>query len=148
VLTPISGIVSDRIGRKPVVIGAMILYLVLTYPLFVWMNANPSLTSLMITQIALCSVVGIFFGPISTVVAEQFPTHIRSTGLGLSYNVAVMVFGGFAPFFVTWLIAATGSPAAPAFYVMFGAAVGLLAALFLKERAGEADIATSSVMPA
>jgi MHS family proline/betaine transporter-like MFS transporter len=66
VLTPISGIVSDRIGRKPVVIGAMILYLVLTYPLFVWMNANPSLTSLMITQIALCSVVGIFFGPIST----------------------------------------------------------------------------------
>jgi len=148
VLTPIFGIVSDRIGRKPVVIGAMILYLVLTYPLFVWMNANPSLTSLMVTQIVLCSVVGIFFGPISTIVAEQFPAHIRSTGLGLSYNVAVMVFGGFAPFFVTWLIATTGSPVAPAFYVMFGAAVGLLAALFLKERAGEADSAVSSAIPA
>jgi MHS family proline/betaine transporter-like MFS transporter len=148
VLTPIFGIVSDRIGRKPVVIGAMILYLVLTYPLFVWMNANPSLTSLMVTQIVLCSVVGIFFGPISTVLAEQFPAHIRSTGLGLSYNVAVMVFGGFAPFFVTWLIATTGSPVAPAFYVMFGAAVGLLAALFLKERAGEADSAVSSAIPA
>jgi MFS family permease len=148
VLTPISGIVSDRIGRKPVVITAMILYLVLTYPLFSWMNANPSLGSLMVTQIALCSVVGIFFGPISTALAEQFPAHIRSTGLGLSYNVAVMVFGGFAPFFVTWLIETTGSPVAPAFYVMFGAAVGLLAALFLKERAGEAESAVSSAMPA
>jgi MFS transporter, MHS family, proline/betaine transporter len=148
VLTPISGIVSDRIGRKPIVIGAMVLYLVLTYPLFSWMNANPSLTSLMITQIALCSVVGIFFGPMSTVVAEQFPAHIRSTGLGLSYNIAVMVFGGFAPFFVTWLIQTTGSPVAPAFYVMFGAAVGLLAAFFLKEHAGEADPAVPSAMPA
>jgi MHS family proline/betaine transporter-like MFS transporter len=59
-----------------------------------------------------------------------------------------MVFGGFAPFFVTWLIATTGSPVAPAFYVMFGAAVGLLAALFLKERAGEADSAVSSAIPA
>jgi len=124
----------------------MILYLVLTYPLFSWMNANPSLISLMITQIALCSVVGIFFGPLSTVVAEQFPAHIRSTGLGLSYNVAVMVFGGFAPFFVTWLIQTTGSPVAPAFYVMFGAAIGLLAALFLKEHVGETELAASGAM--
>jgi hypothetical protein len=50
------------------------------------------------------------------------------------------VFGGFAPFFVTWLIGTTGSPVAPAFYVMFGAAAGLLAALFLKDRAGEAHL--------
>jgi MFS transporter, MHS family, proline/betaine transporter len=148
VLTPISGIVSDRIGRKPVVMSALILYLVLTYPLFAWMSANPSLTSLMVTQIALCSVVGILFGPMATVVAEQFPAHIRSTGLGLSYNIAVMVFGGFAPFFVTWLIQTTGSPVAPAFYVMFGAAVGLLAAFFLKEPVGETDPAISGAMPA
>jgi MFS transporter, MHS family, proline/betaine transporter len=148
VLTPIFGHVSDRIGRKPIVIGAMVLYLVLTYPLFVWLNANPSLTSLMIVQIALCSIVGIFFGPISTVLAEQFPAHIRSTGMGLSYNIAVMVFGGFAPFFVTWLIETTGSPVAPAFYVMFGAAVGLLAAFFLKERAGETEAEISSAVAA
>ena len=112
------------------------------------MSANPSLTSLMVTQIALCSVVGILFGPMATVVAEQFPAHIRSTGLGLSYNIAVMVFGGFAPFFVTWLIQTTGSPVAPAFYVMFGAAVGLLAAFFLKEPVGETDPAISGAMPA
>ena len=60
-------------------------------------------------------------------------------------GLAVMVFGGFAPFFVTWLIQATGVPVAPAFYVMFGAAAGLLAALFLKERARDADLAATDV---
>jgi hypothetical protein len=59
-----------------------------------------------------------------------------------------MVFGGFAPFFVTWLIGATGSPVAPAFYVLFGAAVGLLAALFLQDRAREARLAATDVAEA
>ena len=69
----------------------------------------------------------------STAVAEQFPTASRSTGLGIGYNVAVAVFGGFAPFFVTWLIGVTGSPIAPAYYVMFGATVGLVGTFFLVE---------------
>ena len=56
-----------------------------------------------------------------------------------------MIFGGFAPFFVTWLIGVTGSPVAPAFYVVFGAAAGLLAALLLRERAGEAELAVTDV---
>jgi MHS family proline/betaine transporter-like MFS transporter len=58
------------------------------------------------------------------------------------------VFGGFAQFFVTWLIGTTGSPVAPAFYVMFGAAVGLLAGLFLKDRAHEARLAITEVAEA
>jgi MFS transporter, MHS family, proline/betaine transporter len=127
-------------------IGALIVYLALTYPLFSWLRENPTFLNLMIVQIALCSVVGVFNGPVSTALAEQFPTHMRSTGLGIAYNIAVMLFGGFAPFFVTWLIEVTGTPVAPAFYVMFGAAVGLLAAFFLKERAREADLAISDVV--
>ena len=55
---------------------------------------------------------GVFFGPISTAIAEQFVARSRSTGLGIAYNLAVMIFGGFAQFFVTWLIEATGSPIA------------------------------------
>jgi MHS family proline/betaine transporter-like MFS transporter len=148
VLTPIFGALSDRVGRRPIIIGALILCLALPYPLFSWLRDNPSFINLLITQVALCSAVGIFFGPISTALAEQFPAHVRSTGLGIAYNIAVMVFGGFAQFFVTWLIGATGSPVAPAFYVMFGAAAGLLAALFLKERARETGLAVSGVMPA
>ena len=145
VLIPVFGALSDHIGRKPIMIAALILYFTLTYPLFSWMYANPSFGSLIVTQVALCSLLGVFFGPMSTALAEQFPTHVRSTGLGTAYNMAVMVFGGFAPFFVTWLIQATGVPVAPAFYVMFGAAAGLLAALFLKERARDADLAATDV---
>jgi MFS family permease len=141
VLIPIFGALSDRIGRRPIMMGALLLYFALTYPLFSWMYGNPSFASLMITQVALCSLLGAFFGPMSTALAEQFQARVRSTGLGTAYNVAVMVFGGFAPFFVTWLIQVTGLPVAPAFYVMFGAAAGLLASLFLKERARDADLA-------
>jgi MFS family permease len=135
VLIPIFGALSDHIGRKPIMISALTLYFVSIYPLFSWMYANPSFTSLLITQVALCCLMGAFSGPISTALAEQFPAHVRSTGLGTAYNMAVMLFGGFAPFFVTWLIQTTGLPVAPAFYVMFGAAAGLFASLLLKELA-------------
>jgi MFS transporter, MHS family, proline/betaine transporter len=137
VLIPICGALSDRIGRKPVMMAALVLNLVVTYPLFAWVSANPSFGTLLTMQIILCSLFGVFNGPISTALAEQFPTRVRSTALAISYNVAVMVFGGFAQFFVTWLIAAAGTPIAPAYYLMFGAAVGLIAAFFLKERASD-----------
>ena len=131
VLTPLSGALSDRIGRKPIIIAALTLYFVLVYPLFSWLYDNPSFGNLVIVQVVLCSLLGIFFGPTSTIAAEQFPARARSTGLGISYNLAVLIFGGFAQFFVTWLIEATSSPIAPSFYVMFGAAIGLVAAFFL-----------------
>jgi MHS family proline/betaine transporter-like MFS transporter len=131
VLTPLSGALSDRIGRKPIIIAALALYFALVYPLFSWVYGNPSFGNLVIVQVVLCCLLGLFFGPVSTIAAEQFPAAARSTGLGISYNLAVMIFGGFAQFFVTWLIEATSSPIAPSFYVMFGAAIGLVAALFL-----------------
>jgi MFS transporter, MHS family, proline/betaine transporter len=139
-LIPLSGALSDRIGRKPLMIGSLILYLILTYPLFYWVYESPSFATLAIMQIILCGLIGIFFGPMSTAVAEQFAAQARSTGLGIAYNVAVMIFGGFAQFFVTWLIKATGSPLAPSFYVMFGAVIGLIAAFFMVERAGDAEL--------
>ena len=92
VITPLSGFLSDFIGRKPIMIAALALYFVLVYPLFHWLHDNPS------------------FGSLATV-------------------QNVMIFGGFAQFFVTWLIEATGSPIAPSFYVMFGAARRLFTSL-------------------
>jgi hypothetical protein len=59
--------------------------------------------------------------------AELFPANVRSTGLSLAYNVAVMLFGGFGQFIVTWLIRATGTPLAPTYYVMAGIALSVVA---------------------
>ena len=124
VAIPFFGVLSDRIGRKPVLFVAMLCYFVLPYPLFAWLQAEPTILRLAIMQMLLCTTVAIAFGPISTALAEQFPVHTRSTGLALAYNFAVMLFGGFAQLIVTWLITVTGTPLAPAFYVMFGAVVG------------------------
>ena len=124
VAIPFFGVLSDRIGRKPVLFVAMLCYFVLPYPLLAWLQAEPTVLRLAIMQMVLCTTVAIAFGPISTALAEQFPVHTRSTGLALAYNLAVMLFGGFAQLIVTWLISVTGTPLAPAFYVMFGAAVG------------------------
>jgi MHS family proline/betaine transporter-like MFS transporter len=148
VLTPLSGALSDRIGRKPIIIAALTLYFVLVYPLFDWIHDNPSFGSLVIVQIVFCCLLGVFFGPMSTAVAEQFAARARSTGLGIAYNLAVMIFGGFAQFFVTWLIVATGSPIAPSFYVMFGAAIGVVAAFFLVDRAQDVRLPTLETVPA
>jgi MFS family permease len=132
--TPFFGILSDRIGRRPVLMLACVLYFILPYPLFSWLQAEPGLFRLAVMQVLLCSAVAVGFGAISTALAEQFPVRMRSTGLALAYNFAVMLFGGFAQLIVTWLIKATGTPLAPAYYVMFGAVVGLTAANFLTER--------------
>ncbi|MFM8246624.1 MAG: MFS transporter [Burkholderiaceae bacterium] len=134
VLIPLFGMLSDRIGRRAVLMLAAGLYLILTYPMMAWLLAEPSLIRLTVMQIVLCSAIAVGFGAISTALAEQFPVRQRSTGLALAYNVAVMIFGGFAQLIVTWLIKETGSLLAPSFYVMFGASVGLTAAWFITDR--------------
>jgi MFS transporter, MHS family, proline/betaine transporter len=137
VLVLLFGVLADRIGPKPIMIGAFVLYLGLAYPLFSWVHESPSLGHLMTMQIVLCSLLGAFYGPFATVLVEQFPTRIRSTGLAIPYNLGVMVFGGFAQFFVTWLIHVTRSPIAPVFYMMFGIAIALLSVLFITDPARE-----------
>ena len=131
---PLFGHLSDRIGRRPVLMAAMICYLLLPYPMLAWLIADPGLLRLALMQVVLCTSVAISLGPVSTALAEQFPVHTRSTGLALAYNFAVMLFGGFAQLIVTWLIKATGTPLAPAFYVMFGAVAGMLGAIFIVDR--------------
>ncbi len=139
-LIPTVGHLSDRIGAKlPMLLGIGLLLVVLL-PLFHWLHAAPSLMRLVVVQVTFCSLIGIYYGPIATAVADQFPTGVRSTGLSLAYNLAVMLFGGFAQFFVTWLIRVTGEPIAAAYYVVFGVIVGLVATLALRSGAARAGL--------
>ena len=128
---PIFGTLSDRLGRRKILLFASFMYLCLPFPLMYWLNSDPSLLKLIIMQTILCSTISIGFGAISTALAEQFTVRVRSTGLAIGYNFAVMIFGGFAQFIVTWLINYTNNPLAPSFYVMFGAIVGITSSLFM-----------------
>jgi MHS family proline/betaine transporter-like MFS transporter len=134
-LIPLSGALSDRIGRKPVLLGSMCLYLVMLYPCFSWILANPSQNNLVLMLLALNFARAGYGGVMSSVLAEQFPTTVRSTGMAVSYNVAVMVFGGTAQVFLTWLIQTTGAPVSTAFYLMSATVVGIISACFIKEPA-------------
>lgn len=133
-LTPAIGALSDAIGRRPLILASNALLLLSVYPLFMWLQAEKSITALAAAQTAFCVILLGLFGALSTALAEQFPTHVRSSGLAIAYNLAVMTFGGFAPFIVAWLIHFLATPIAPAYYLMFGAVVGLLGAAGLRER--------------
>ncbi|MCO8649386.1 MFS transporter, partial [Burkholderia multivorans] len=132
---PVAAMVSDRIGRRPVLLAGMLALLTVTYPLFSWLAAAPSIGRLLVMQLVICTIIGVTYGPAPTALAEQFATRMRSTGIALAYNIAVMIFGGFAPFIVTWLTRASGSPVAPAWYVLFAASFGLAASVFMRDGA-------------
>ncbi|KND59563.1 Permease of the major facilitator superfamily [Candidatus Burkholderia verschuerenii] len=127
VLSPIAGAWSDRIGRKGLVLWSLLITLVAIYPLFAWLAADPSVMRLIVVQAVLSIALSGYWGPFGALIAELFPAHVRSTGLSLAYNIAVMIFGGFGQFIVTWLIRVTGSQLAPTFYVMAGIVLSLIA---------------------
>jgi len=137
VLTPLIGALSDAIGRRPLLLASYGMLLLCVYPLFVWLQAERTLLALTAAQTAFCVILSGLFGALSTALAEQFPTHVRTVGLAIAYNVAVMIFGGFAPFIVAWLIDYLATPIAPAFYLIFGAVVGLMGVAGLHERRHE-----------
>ncbi|MEM5389354.1 MFS transporter [Paraburkholderia phymatum] len=127
VLSPVMGAWSDRIGRKGISLWSLILTLLLIYPLFVWLEAAPSVSKLIVVQAILSITLSGYYGPFGALMAELFPANVRSIGLSIAYNFAVMLFGGFGQFIVTWLIKTTGSPLAPTYYVMCGLALSIVA---------------------
>ena len=149
VVIPLSGALSDRLGRRPVLLAFSLAFFVMVYPLYVWVAAAPSIERLLVMQVLLCTAIGGFFGPAPTALAEQFPVEVRSTGVSVAYNVAVMVFGGFAPLIVTWLSKVLGTPVAPAFYVLFACLLTLLGTYCLQEtpRVKKPGVLTYGVEP-
>lgn len=131
------GKLSDRYGRKTMLVTASVLFLVLTFPLF-GMLGNPSLLVILMIQIAFGAILAMNDGTLPCFLAEIFPTRVRFSGFAFSFNVANALFGGTAPFIATWLIHATGNKMAPAWYLLAAAAVALVAMLASRETAHKA----------
>lgn len=131
------GKLSDRYGRKTMLVAASVLFLLLTFPLF-GMLGNPSLVVILMIQIAFGAILAMNDGTLPCFLAEIFPTRVRFSGFAFSFNIANAVFGGTAPFIATWLIQLTGNKMAPALYLLAAAAVALIAMLASRETAYKA----------
>ncbi|KVM75869.1 MFS transporter [Burkholderia ubonensis] len=126
-VTPIFGHLSDRYGRRRFLMGALVMAIIAAHPLFKLLNASPGLHSLLLFQIVFGLVIACYEGPILAALSDTFPRQIVSTGISISYNLAVITFGGFSAAILTWAIAATQNNLAPAFYVMGTAALSFIA---------------------
>ena len=127
VLIPIVGALSDRHGRLPITFASAAAILLTVYPMFVWLAATPTLSTLLMVQAILGVLMAGYMGGLPALMSELFPTRLRTTGLSISYSFGVAIFGGFAPFINAWLIEVTGSNLAPSFYLMLAAVISLVA---------------------
>ncbi len=126
VLCPIAGHLSDRWGRKRMLVTAMILYALVMLALTAWVLHAPRLGRYLMLQSVATLCIAFMWGPYPAAVTESVPVGVRATGVAIIYNFAVMLFGGLAPFFITALIRLTGNPMAPDFYVTGGVILSLL----------------------
>ncbi|MEM5402824.1 MFS transporter [Paraburkholderia sp. BR14262] len=126
VLTPFMGHLADKYGRSRMMTVSALLTLLTIYPCFRWLLAAPSLSVLMSIMMLAGVLKAIYFGPLAAVLSSLFPASLRSTGLGFSYNIGVMVFGGFTPWLVTAMIGWTHDPVSPSIYLMGCAVLSLV----------------------
>jgi len=134
VVVPFVGLWVDRIGQTPVMIGATVAFVLTSYPAFVLLNAQPSLAVLMAMVCWIGLLKSFFSGALPSLMARVFPTATRVSGMSLSYNIGVPIFGGFAPFFAQSLIDLTGNKLSPSYYMIATALLSLVAVIVLRRR--------------
>lgn len=129
VLLPVMGALSDRVGRRPLLIGATVLAAVMTYPLMRWLVAGPSFGGLLTAELLMAAVYATYNGAFIVYLTEVIPAHVRTVGFSLAYSMATAIFGGFTPAICTALIEATGDKAIPGAWCAAAALLSLLALL-------------------
>lgn len=129
---PFAGWLSDRVGRKPILISGALASALLAFPAYM-LASSGSLTNAIIGQGMLAIALSVFFGPFGVAFLEIFPPQVRFSGAGFGYNIAYVIFGGTAPYFSIWLVETSGSLLAPAAYMSIVAVAVTIVVLFLPE---------------
>ncbi|MBV9490912.1 MAG: MFS transporter [Verrucomicrobia bacterium] len=128
---PVMGSVSDRLGRKPLLITFTVLALITAYPAMRWLTAEPSFMRLLLVALWLSFLYGSYNGAMVVSLTEIMPVEVRTSGFSLAYSLATALLGGFTPALCTYLIHITGNQAMPGLWMSFAAALGLIAALVI-----------------
>jgi len=129
------GWLSDRLGRRPVMIWPQLAFVVLTMPMFTWFLAAPGLVSFLVVNIVLSGLATMPYSAAFVAVTESLPRARRARAFALVYTLPVTTLGGSTQVLVTWLLHRTGNPAALAWYLTAVGVLALVAMVFLPESA-------------
>ena len=132
---PLAGHWSDKISRPLIMVITCALFVLTPYFAFYLMAAWPSLATCIIAVGWLQLVKAGYSGVLPSLMSEQFPVETRAIGVALGYSVSVSIFGGLAPLVATWLIAQTGDPLSPSYYLIFTGMLSLAALIAIQYRA-------------
>jgi MHS family citrate/tricarballylate:H+ symporter-like MFS transporter len=128
---PVMGALSDRVGRKPLLLGFTILTILTAYPVMAWLVNVPTFEKMLIAELWLSFLYGSYNGAMVVALTEVMPIDVRTSGFSLAYSLATALFGGFTPAVSTYLIKVTGNNGAPGLWMSFAAVCGLIGTLVL-----------------
>jgi len=131
---PIGGLISDKIGRKPVLVGITLLAIFTAYPTLNWLINDISFNHLIMALLYFSFFFGMYNGSMVATLAESMPLRVKTVGFSLAFSLATAIFGGVTPMVSTFIIAKTGDASMPALWLMFAATCSLLASLYLCKR--------------
>jgi MHS family proline/betaine transporter-like MFS transporter len=139
-LTPIAGMISDKVGRTRHMIAVNLLLLVSIYPAFLFLTRNPTPLVIVVTVLGLAILKSLYYGPLAALMSELFPAPTRATGLGLGYNIGVTLFGGMGPVIMASLggIALIGD-LAPAYYLTLVCLLSLTTLMIIRRTAADSQ---------
>ena len=132
----LSGRVSDKVGRKKMLIGACVGFILFTVPAFMLLGTM-NFWVILIVELFMCLLLTINDGTLASYLTETFPTDVRYSGFALSFNLANAIFGGSASFISFWLIDLTGNAIAPAWYMVAIAVVAFVAMCMTHDHSGK-----------
>jgi len=134
---PIMGALSDKVGRKPLLVLFTVLTLLTSYPALVWLTNAPSFGTMLVVELWLSFLYASYNGAMVVALTEVMPVDVRTSGFSLAYSLATAIFGGNTPAIATALIKYTDNKAAPGIWMSFAALCGLGATLALYRRAAQ-----------
>jgi MFS transporter, MHS family, citrate/tricarballylate:H+ symporter len=138
---PVGGAVSDRTGRKPVLLTIAALGFLTAYPMLSWLVQGPTFGKLLLVELVLSFYFGIYNGAMVAALSEIVPAHVRATCFSVAYSLAAALFGTFTPLASTWLIDHTGDRASPGYWLMLAGALAVAATLMIYSREDVSDAA-------
>ena len=134
---PVSGGLSDRVGRRPVLLACAAVALATAYPGLSWLVDAPSFARLLAVELWLAAIYATYNGAMAVFLTEIMPVDVRTSGLSLAYSLATAMFGGFTPAICTHLVHLSGNRAIPGLWLSFAAICGLVAVSVLSPKKHE-----------